>query len=280
MKANCPIVTDFGLKEKATRILMSYNPIWLRIGLYIVFGGDSLLSDVDVNSDQEVTFLKMIIEKQFFLHAGLAKAYAYNKMVEGLHRPCYYETLGNIVLKRFLLLVIILDRAKCQSSLPLKYGIDGLDGGSPLLFTVESGIKSSHQVIQDFLPSDIMHGEGKLLAHLLILGYKASYEQKIVVPSETRKKNLANCGIALQYLRHAGIMLHDEDGVMIIADDVANGDKLTLCLLEPLRSADAARMFKASQAWWQDMVERNYKPVPSASSCLSTVKDIIIHRGN
>ncbi|KAB1226822.1 hypothetical protein CJ030_MR1G005058 [Morella rubra] len=211
MKTNCPIVTDFGLKEKATRILMSYSPIWLRIGLYIVFGGDSLLSDVDVNSDQEVTFLKMIIEKQFFLHAGLAKAYAYNKMVEGLHRPCYYETLGNIVLKRFLLLVIILDRAKCQSSLPLKYGIDGLDGGSPLLFTVESGIKSSHQVIQDFLPSDIMHGEGKLLAHLLILGYKASYEQ---------------------YLRHAGIMLHDEDGVMIIADDVANGDKeLTLCLL-------------------------------------------------
>ncbi|KAG2688263.1 hypothetical protein I3843_09G087900 [Carya illinoinensis] len=270
MKANCPIVTDFGLKETATRILMSYNPIWLRIGLYIVFGGDSLLSNADVNSDQEIAFLKMIIEKQFFSHAGLAKAYAYNKMVEGLYRPGYYETLGNVILKRFLLLALILDKAKCQSSLSLKYGIDGLDGGSPLLFMVQSGIKSSYQVVQDFLSSDVMHGEGKLLAHLLILGYKVTYKQsplieydfrvtdlfvelqdgvrlcraiqlllhdssiltKIVVPSDTRKKNLANCGISLQYLRQAGVMLCDEDGMMIVEDDVVQGDKeLTLSLL-------------------------------------------------
>lgn len=147
MKAHCPVVTDVGLREKATRILMCYNPVWLQIGLYIIFGGDSLLSYGDVDSDQEMAFLKMIIEKQFFSHAGLAKAYAYNKMVGGLYRPGYYETLGNIVLKRFLLLVFILDRAKCQSSLSLKYGIDGVDGGSPLLFTVQSSIKSSRQVI-------------------------------------------------------------------------------------------------------------------------------------
>ena len=148
MKAHCPIVTDVGMKEKAIMILMCYNPIWLRIGLYIIFGGDSLLPNEAVNSDQEIMLLKMIIEKQFFSHVGLAKAYAYNKLVEGLYRPGYFETMGNVILKRFLLLVLILDRAKSQSSLPVKYGIDGVDGGSPLLFSQQSNIKSSRQIIQ------------------------------------------------------------------------------------------------------------------------------------
>lgn len=270
MKAHCPIVTDVGMKEKATRILMCYNPIWLRMGLYIIFGGDSLLPNGDVNSDQEIGFLRMIVEKQFFSHAGLAKAYAYNKMVDGLYRPGYFEMLGNVILKRFLLLVLILDRAKTQSTLPLKYGIDGIDGGSPLLFSFQSNIKSSRQLIHDFLSSDVMHGEGNLLAHLVIVGYKVSYQQnslteynfrvtdlfddlqdgvrlcraiqllqhdssilmKLVVPSDTRKKNLANCGIALQYLKQAAVPLYDEDGMMIEVEDVVHGDKeLTLSLL-------------------------------------------------
>ncbi|KAA3478153.1 abnormal spindle-like microcephaly-associated protein-like protein isoform X1 [Gossypium australe] len=271
MKAHCPIVTDVRMKENATKLLMSYNPIWLRIGLYIIFGGDSLLSsDGDNSSMQDISFLKMVIEKQFFSHPGLAKAYAYNKKVEGLYRPGYYENLGNVILKRILLLVLILDRAKSQTTLPLKYGIDGVDGGSPLLFTVSSGIKSSRQVLNDFLSSDVMHGEGNLLAHLVIVGYKVSHQQsalvefdfqvsdlfldfqdgvrlcrviqllrhdpsilmKIVVPSDTQKKNLANCGVALEYLKQAGVMLCDEDGLRITGDDVASGDKeLTLSLL-------------------------------------------------
>lgn len=147
MKAHCPIVTDVGMKEHATRTLMCYNPIWLRTGLYIIFGGDSMLPQADVNTDQEKTFLKMIIDKQFFSHAGLAKVYAYNKLVDGLYRPGYFENLGKIILKRFLFLVLILDRAKSQSCLPIKYGIDGVDGGSPLLFSLNPNIKSSREVI-------------------------------------------------------------------------------------------------------------------------------------
>lgn len=214
MKAHCPIVTDVGLKEKATRILMCYDLTWLRIGLHIVFGGDSLLPNEDYISDQDGLFLKIIIEKQFFSQSDLAKSFSYNKLVEGLYRPGYFEALGSVILKRFLLLVLVLDRAKCQSTLPLKYGIDGKDGGSPLLFNCQSHIKSSRQVIQGYLPnfywklsfsllfntfkfscpqgmkayiylfvyyveflSKAMHGEGDLLAHLVIIGYKLLHQQ-------------------------------------------------------------------------------------------------------
>ncbi|VVB12156.1 unnamed protein product [Arabis nemorensis] len=270
MKPQCPLVTDFGLKEKAIKALMCYNQVWLRLGLYIIFGGDSFLSDTEVNSDQEVAFLKMVINKQFFSHDGLARAYAYNKMVEGLYRPGYYEALGTVILKRILLLVLVIDRAKSQSCLSLKYGIDGIDGGSPLMFSEKSSIKSSHQLITEFLSSDVMHGEGNLLAHLVIIGYKIPYQQspiveyefgvrdlfddlqdgvrlcraiqlllhdssiltKMIVPSDSRKKNLANCRIALQYLKEAGVPLKDDEGMMITGEDVADGDReLTISLL-------------------------------------------------
>lgn len=268
MKANCPIVTDVRLKEKATKVLMCYHPSWLQIGLNIVLGGDSLFLN-EGQSDQEELFLKLIVEKQFFSHADLSKSYAYNKLVEGLYRPGYFEALGSIILKRFLLLVISLDKAKCESSLPLKYGIDGLDGGSPLLFCRQSAIRSSRQIINEFL-SEVMHGEGDLLAHLVIVGCKLNYQQsalaeynfsvtnlfddlqdgmlmcraiqllqsdpsillKMISPSDTHKKNLQNCSIAFQYLKKIGVPLIDGDGVRIVAEDLANGDKeLTLSIL-------------------------------------------------
>nr|CAD1819241.1 unnamed protein product [Ananas comosus var. bracteatus] len=269
MKANCPLVSDLRLKEKATRILMCYNPEWLRIGLHIVLAGDSLLCNEEREHEKEDLFLRMIIEKQFFSHSGVAKSFAYNKLVEGLYRPGYFEALGSIILKRFILLVISLDKAKTESSLPIKYGIDGLDGGSPLLFCRHSNIKSSQQIIHESL-SEVMHGEGDLLVHLTIVGCKLNYVQsplseydfivrnlfqdlqdgivlcralqlllcdasiisKVVAPSDTRKKNLQNCSIAIEYLKQAGVPLSAGDGVMIVAEDIANGDKeLTMSLL-------------------------------------------------
>ncbi|PWA94869.1 IQ motif, EF-hand binding site [Artemisia annua] len=272
MKAHCPIVTDVGMKENALKILMSYNPVWLRIGLYIVFGGESLLPkpNTDTSSEQDASFLKMVAEKLFFSHAALAKAYIYNKLVDGLYRPGYYEKLGSVILKKFLLLALILDRAKSQSSLPICYGIDGIDGGSPLLFTSRARIKSSSEMISGFLSSDVMHGVGNLITHLTIIGYKVSYQQnplvkyvfkvtdlfndlkdgvllcraiqllqhdpsvlkKVVIASDDRKKNMANCEIALKYLKQSGVPLHDEDGTEIITEDIVNGDKeLVISLL-------------------------------------------------
>lgn len=56
--------------------------------------------------------------------------------------------------------------------------------------------------------------------------------QKVVIASDDRKKNMANCEIALKYLKQSGVPLHDEDGTEIIAEDIVNGDKeLVISLL-------------------------------------------------
>lgn len=53
----------------------------------------------------------------------------------------------------------------------------------------------------------------------------------MIVPSDTQKKYLVNCGIALQYLRQAGVPLCDEDGMLITEEDVANREKELVILL-------------------------------------------------
>lgn len=53
-----------------------------------------------------------------------------------------------------------------------------------------------------------------------------------MVPSDTRKKNLVNCGLALQHLKQASVPLYDEEGTVILGEDVVDGDKeLTISLL-------------------------------------------------
>jgi abnormal spindle-like microcephaly-associated protein len=109
---------------------MCYNPYWLRIGLYIVLGGDSLLNE-------EFNFLKEILEKQMFSQTMTGKSSSDKKVVEGHH-----------LLKRIFLFVAALDRAKLEGALPLQAGIDSLDGGSPLLFCHQGQVKTSQQIIK------------------------------------------------------------------------------------------------------------------------------------
>ncbi|KAF0908752.1 hypothetical protein E2562_028571 [Oryza meyeriana var. granulata] len=268
MKEPCLLVSDLRLREKAIRIFMYYNPEWLRTGLHIVLGGDSLIQNGSQKKDKEVAFLKFVLEKQLFGQMT-AKSSSLNKAAEGLRRAGYGEAVGNIILKRIFLLVAALDRAKMESVLPLESGIDGLDGGSPLLFCRQTQIKSSRQIVQESL-GEVMHGEGDLLMHLTTMGYKLNYQQlalseydftignlfedlqdgiilcrivqlltsdasiilKVIAPSDTYKKRLHNCTMAIQYIKQAGVLLSDADGLSISAEDITNGDKeLILSLL-------------------------------------------------
>ena len=57
----------------------------------------------EVNVEEDAEFLKSIIYKNLFSHVDMSKSYSSNKLNDGLYGIGYYEYLGNVNLKRFLL---------------------------------------------------------------------------------------------------------------------------------------------------------------------------------
>ncbi|KAK1556405.1 hypothetical protein Q3G72_004525 [Acer saccharum] len=103
------------------------------------------------------------------------------------------------------------------------------EGGELQRFEAEDGSCKEIFDVMSQVTKNIDEGRLRMKSHCPI---DSSILTKMVVPSDTLKKNLSNCGIALQYLRQAGLKLYDQDGTEIIEDDVANGDKeLVLSLL-------------------------------------------------
>ncbi|CAM6105237.1 unnamed protein product [Calypogeia fissa] len=274
MKRGCIILADVAFRKKAIRLLLNYNPCWMRIGLHAVLGHTTSLEERLQEDDSKQTthknvqavqfaLLKVFIKKHFFAPPDQATESTTNKKTEGFYRDEHSEALGRVILKRFFLLVLVLDKVKCQTALKITDGIDGVDGGSPPLFRSDARLKSSTQVLQEFL-SDVMHGEGDLIENLGALGYHvhhyqvplADYDFAVVnliedlrdgvrlcrlvqllaendsrmlehiqVPSNGRKWQLHNCQIALNGLARTGVPLEDEDGGSINAEDIIDGNK-------------------------------------------------------
>lgn len=270
MKPNCVVLTDVALRTKALDVLFSYNPAWLRLGLAVVLGpiafSDKNLSTpegfVDEENHPETTFLEVLLEEHFFGDSTLAKQFATNRSIDGLYRDGFREELGKIILKRTFLLILVLDKIKSETALHAQHGIDGLDGGSPLLFQPNGCVKSSRQALEDFL-SHVMQGEGDLIVHVGKLGYHVSHIQapiceydfevrnvvddlqdgvrlcrlaqlmsndlsilvKIKFPCLAPKKRAHNCELALESFARSGVLLEDETGASITAEHISSGQR-------------------------------------------------------
>ncbi|KAG0624633.1 hypothetical protein M758_3G262500 [Ceratodon purpureus] len=271
MKPNCIILSDVALRTKAFDVLFSYNPVWLRLGLAIILGPiasiNKSMSTLDVIESEgenhpQTTFLQVLIEEHFFGDSLLAKQFATNKSIDGLYRDGYKEALGKIILKRIFLLVLVLDKIKSETALDGQRGIDGLDGGSPILFQPNGCVKSSRQALEDFL-SHVMQGEGDLIVHVGKLGYHVSHTQaalseynfevrnvvddlqdgirlcrlaqlmshdfsileRIKFPCQAPKKRTHNCELALKSLAQSGVLLEDETGAPITAEHISSGQR-------------------------------------------------------
>ncbi|MEE6512282.1 hypothetical protein FKM82_019234 [Ascaphus truei] len=244
---------DIGERQKVLNWLLSYNPLWLRVGLETIFGE---LISLEGNGD--VTGLALFILNRLLWNPDLALEYRH-PTVPHLYRDGHEEALSKFTLKKLLLLVFFLDTAK-QSRL-----IDH----DPCLFWKDSEFKSSKDVLLAF-SRDFLSGEGDLSRHLGYLGLPVSHVQapldefdfavtnlavdlqcgirlvrtmelltqnwslskKLRLPAISRLQKMHNVEVALQVLKEREVPLQDEFGVVIGSKHIVDRHReRTLALL-------------------------------------------------
>uniref|UniRef100_A0AC11EJB5 Assembly factor for spindle microtubules n=1 Tax=Ovis aries TaxID=9940 RepID=A0AC11EJB5_SHEEP len=244
---------DVGERQKVLNWLLSYNPLWLRIGLETIYGELVPLED---NSD--VTGLAMFILNRLLWNPDIAAEYRHPS-VPHLYRDGHEEALSKFTLKKLLLLVCFLDYAK----------ISRLIDHDPCLFCKDAEFKASKDILLAF-SRDFLGGEGDLSRHLSLLGFPVTHVQmpfdefdfavknlavdlqcgvrlvrtmelltqnwnlskKLRIPAISRLQKMHNVDIVLEILKSRGIQLNDEHGNAILSKDIVDRHReKTLALL-------------------------------------------------
>uniref|UniRef100_A0A2K5DAF1 Assembly factor for spindle microtubules n=1 Tax=Aotus nancymaae TaxID=37293 RepID=A0A2K5DAF1_AOTNA len=234
---------DVGERQKVLNWLLSYNPLWLRIGLETIYGELISLED---NSD--VTGLAVFILNRLLWNPDIAAEYRH-PTVPHLYRDGHEEALSKFTLKKLLLLVCFLDYAK----------ISRLIDHDPCLFCKDAEFKASKEILLAF-SRDFLSGEGDLSRHLGLLGLPVNHVQtpfdefdfavanlavdlqcgvrlvrtmelltqnwdlskKLRIPAISRLQKMHNVDIVLQVLKSRGIELSDEHGNTILSKDIVD----------------------------------------------------------
>uniref|UniRef100_A0A2K6K8L1 Abnormal spindle-like microcephaly-associated protein homolog n=1 Tax=Rhinopithecus bieti TaxID=61621 RepID=A0A2K6K8L1_RHIBE len=234
---------DVGERQKVLNWLLSYNPLWLRIGLETIYGELISLED---NSD--VTGLAMFILNRLLWNPDIAAEYRH-PTVPHLYRDGHEGALSKFTLKKLLLLVCFLDYAK----------ISKLIDHDPCLFCKDAEFKASKEILLAF-SRDFLSGEGDLSRHLGLLGLPVNHVQtpfdefdfaitnlavdlqcgvrlvrtmelltqnwslskKLRIPAISRLQKMHNVDIVLQVLKSRGIELSDEHGNTILSKDIVD----------------------------------------------------------
>lgn len=125
---------DVVLQRQILELLLNFNPIWLRIGLEVVFG-----EIIPMHNNQDVLSLSAFILNRLFrdryLEAKHPRVYA--------HGNAYAEHIKKFTLKRFLCLIYFLDVAKKRRI--IKH--------NPCLFLKTSEFKETKEILLRFSSS-------------------------------------------------------------------------------------------------------------------------------
>ncbi|GBF95503.1 hypothetical protein Rsub_07853 [Raphidocelis subcapitata] len=261
---------DVATRDRAVAALMAYHPFWLRAGLEVVTqravagaggalaarGAAGVAAPLSSRTPDEE--LRAFLVEHFLGDKDLARESEAARGAAHYDTDSYWRDLGELTVKRFLLLALLLDRVASDAR--------AARAPVPLLFRVDSTIKSSGEAVHAFLHGRLV-GEGNLLRHLELLGYRLCYEQSPLAeypyavsnlavdlrdglrlikvaellagaadlsdrarfPADRRPLALHNVGLALSALRAAGVPLDSVPTARGLAalrpDDLVDGDR-------------------------------------------------------
>lgn len=268
---------DVGLQKMIMEMILSYNPLWLRIGLEAIYG---LVLPLKSNNDIEglTTFVIQRMFKNPHLRNKHSKSNAPNVLL-----PAYMDAIKKFTLKKFFMLVFFLDQAKQRK----------LIQHDPCLFCRNAICKESREIVIRFT-REVIAGIGDITKHLRPLGYvvchKQSYldEYKYAVhnlaldikdgvrltkvmeiimmkngllnqlrtPAISRLQKIHNVQVAMTALKDANFTIVGD----INAADIADGHReKTLSLLWQLIHVFRAPLFEKAanviQIWWRKKYE-------------------------
>ncbi|KAL6258750.1 hypothetical protein P5V15_010699 [Pogonomyrmex californicus] len=262
---------DIGLQKLILSLFLSYNPLWLRIGLETVYG-----ENIPLRSNNDIVGLTRFLLTRFFSDPRLTKMPGYHKTDPNKK---FVIQLNQFVLKKFLFLVYFLDYAKQHK----------LIGHDPCLFHKRAQHKESREILLSF-SREVLSGIGDvtrvLRGHDYVLTHRQTYieeydyavtnircdlrdgvrlcramelitgipglTQRCRVPAISRLQKVHNVDVALSALRQAGYVLKGDIDAKSIAD--GHCEKTLSLLWQIIHKYQAPRFDRSArviQRWWR-----------------------------
>lgn len=262
---------DIGLQKLILSLFLSYNPLWLRIGLETVYG-----ECIPLRSNNDIIGLTRFLLNRFFSDPRITKMSGYHKTNPSQK---LVTTMNQFILKKFLFLVYFLDYAKQRK----------LIGHDPCLFRKRSEYKESREILLSF-SREVLSGVGDvtkmLRTHNYVLTYRQTYieeydyavtnirydlrdgvrlcrvmelitgrrglTERCRVPAISRLQKIHNVDVALNALRDAGYVLEGDIDAKSIAD--GHCEKTLSLLWQIIHKYQAPRFDRSArviQKWWR-----------------------------
>lgn len=264
---------DIGLQKEILELFLSYNPLWLRIGLETVYG-----ETIPLHSNNDLVGLTRFLISRFFADPFIVKTHSHSTTTS-LKMPSFAVQMNKFILKKFILIVYFLDYAKRNK----------LIGHDPCLFHKRAPHKESRAILLNF-SREVLAGVGDVTKVLRAHGYVVSHKQTYLdeydyavndiavdlrdgvrlcrvmelitggrnltcrcrVPAISRLQKVHNVDVALSALLRCGYTLTGDIDGKSIAD--GHREKTLSLLWQIIYKYQAPRFEKAAkllQRWWR-----------------------------